>query len=279
MIDHWIMFGPIVLTGAAVGAGTGLLGVQIVGMRIPLIGVCVSHAAMAGAVFAHVAAGWMGVTDADREMLVTGGALVGAMLAAVPLAVFDPRRLRLDPNVVLGVVLSLTMGLTFLGIGLNPRGVTPLVSLLWGSLLYTTAADRVLIGLSAGGLGLFMILFYKELRAILFSRDLARAGGVHVGLVWTGFLMLAAVTIAVSLKGVGGLMIFALLSNPAAAAAQLVRGYGRLLVTSATLGAVSAVGGFYASYALDLPVGACIVLASSVLLGLSLIAGMVRRIQ
>ena len=42
----------IIFAGAVAGASTGLLGVYIVGMRIPFIGICISHAAMAGTMFA-----------------------------------------------------------------------------------------------------------------------------------------------------------------------------------------------------------------------------------
>ena len=41
----------MICSGGVAGASTGLLGTFIVGMRIPFLGVCVSHAALAGAVF------------------------------------------------------------------------------------------------------------------------------------------------------------------------------------------------------------------------------------
>ncbi|HEX41226.1 MAG TPA: metal ABC transporter permease, partial [Phycisphaerales bacterium] len=41
----------VMLAGVVAGGSTGLLGVYIVGMRMPFIGVCISHAAMAGAVY------------------------------------------------------------------------------------------------------------------------------------------------------------------------------------------------------------------------------------
>ena len=41
----------IIFAGAIAGASTGLLGVYIVGMRMPFIGTCISHAAMAGTIF------------------------------------------------------------------------------------------------------------------------------------------------------------------------------------------------------------------------------------
>jgi len=42
---------PVMAGGALAGASSGLLGTFIVGMRIPFLGVCVAHAALAGAVF------------------------------------------------------------------------------------------------------------------------------------------------------------------------------------------------------------------------------------
>ena len=40
----------VIVAGLIAGASTGLLGVYIVGMRIPFIGICISHAAMAGSI-------------------------------------------------------------------------------------------------------------------------------------------------------------------------------------------------------------------------------------
>ena len=42
----------VIFAGAIAGASTGLLGVYIVGMRMPFIGTCISHAAMVGTIFA-----------------------------------------------------------------------------------------------------------------------------------------------------------------------------------------------------------------------------------
>ncbi len=256
MID--VYFIPVMLAALIGGAGTGLLGVQIVGMRIPLLGVVMSHAAMVGAVVAHVlglASGWM-----------MPCAAAGAMLAAIPLGLLRPGRGRVDTNVLMGVLFSLTMGLAFLGIGLSGRDQSTVLSLLWGSLNFVTLRDLAFIAATVAALAAFVALFHRELRAILFSRDLARAGGVHETLVWTAFLVLAGLTLAVNLSAVGGLMIFSLLANPAVAAAHLAKSYLGMLTWSASLGAASAFLGFVAAYLLGWPTGASIVLASSILL-------------
>jgi len=251
-------FIPVMLTALVGGAGTGLLGVQIVGMRIPLLGVVVSHAAMVGAVGAHV----LGLSS-EWLLPCAAGA---AMLGAIPLGALRSQDTRIDTNVLMGVLFSLTMGLAFLGIGLSQREQSTLLGILWGSLNFVTVRDLPVITATVLALAAFIAAFHKELRTILFSRELARAGGVHEAAVWTGYLVLTGLTLAVNLNAVGGLMIFSLLSNPAVAAAQLARSYLGMLIWSASLGAASALLGFLAAYALGLPTGASIVLTSSTLL-------------
>lgn len=257
--------------GALAGGSTGLLGQYIVGMRIPLLGVCVSHAALAGAVFGSLA----GLTGPALLAPALGGAAAAALL----LGLLDPRRIRADTNVVMGILFSLTMGLAFLGLGLFEqfgRNKNEALSLLWGSLSFCGPRDVQLIALTAAAEVLFVALFYKELRAILFSREHAAAAGVHVTAVWTGFLVLTSVVLTVNFKVVGGLMIYSLMVNPAAAAFQLVRGYGRALVLSVVLGAASGVGGFLIALQWHLPTGATIVILSS---GLVLAAGVAAALR
>ncbi|MBN2211850.1 MAG: metal ABC transporter permease, partial [Sedimentisphaerales bacterium] len=44
----------VLLGGFIAGASTGLLGVYLVGLRLPFLGTCISHAAMAGMVWGVV---------------------------------------------------------------------------------------------------------------------------------------------------------------------------------------------------------------------------------
>jgi manganese/iron transport system permease protein len=170
------------------------------------------------------------------------------------------------------------MGLAFLGIGLHNilgRSDNDVRSLLWGSLNFCRWRDVWLMLAAAGALLLYVIVFFKELRAIMFSRADAAAAGIRANAVWTGFLVLVAVVLTVNFQTVGGLMIYSLISNPAAAAFQLVRGCRRAMALAAVLGGATGLGGFLISAATDLPSGAVIVLVSSFLLAL---AAILRRI-
>ena len=82
--------------------------------------------------------------------------------------------------------------------------------------------------------------------------------------------------LTVNFQTVGGLMIYSLITNPAAAAFQLVKGCGRALALAALLGALSGLGGFLIAAVTDLPSGAVIVLFSS---GLVLLAAGIAAVQ
>jgi manganese/iron transport system permease protein len=251
---------PVLLGGLCSGSSAALVGVYVVGMRIPFLAVCVAHAALAGAIFGNLAG-----LDSRAMML---PALAAAVLTALVLGWHENRGEALDGNILLGVLFSLSMGLAFLGLGMFGvlgRSDNDVRSLLWGSLLFCRWRDVGLMAVTGGLLAAFVVLFRKELRALLFSRQHAAAAGIHVGLVWTGFLVLTSLVLTVSFQAVGGLMIYALITNPAVAAFLLVRGHDRALLVAVSAGGATSLLGFGVAWFTNLPVGATIVILSSLL--------------
>ncbi|MBP7050348.1 MAG: metal ABC transporter permease [Phycisphaerae bacterium] len=248
----------IIAAGVIAGASCGLLGAYIVGLRLPFVGIFISHTAMAGTVFSYL----LGLNP------VVGAVAISA-LAAMSLAAIRPGRTRIDPNVAMAILFSLVLGLTFLGVGLIQGTRTEILGLLWGSILFVRGSHVVVIAVAAATFVLFAALFNKELKALLFSRGIASATGVHETFIYALFLALCGVILAVNLPLIGGLMIFSLITNPPAAAYQICRGHRAVLVVSTAFGVLSTVGGFLVSYHLNLPTGACIVLASTLLFALS----------
>jgi len=259
-----VFWAPVMVGGLLAGASSGLLGVFIVGMRIPFLAVCVAHAALAGSVFGSL----LGLQG--QALLLP--AFAAAVLSALILGLLDPQKTRMDDNVLLGVLFSATMGIAFLGIGLHGilgRSDDDVRSLLWGNLNFCRWRDVRLMFAAFLVLLSFVLAFFKEMRAILFSRQDAAAVGIQVTPIWTAFLVLAALNLTVNFQTVGGLMIYSLIANPAAAAFQLVNGFRKAIIVAMLLGAASGVGGFLISAVTDLPSGAVIVLFSSALVALA----------
>ncbi|HEV56025.1 MAG TPA: metal ABC transporter permease [Phycisphaerales bacterium] len=254
MMDAYFI--PILIAGAFAGLSIGLLSVFIVGMRMPFIGSCISHAAMVGAVYASL-----------FQVNPTLGALVLSILAAAGVAFIHPHRRHFDANTGQAILLAFMMGLVFLAVALEEGSRTEMLGLLWGSILFADWGTVVVTGGLAVLLVAFVIAFEKELKAVLFSRSLAAVTSAATEPVYLAFLCFCGLILAVNLKAVGGLLIFSLLVCPAAAAYQVCRGYRSVLLAATGFGAMATTLGFLGSYVFNLPTGACTVIVGTLIFG------------
>ncbi len=245
------LFGTIIAAALLGGAGCSLSGYYLSNLRLPFMGVCLSHAAMAGAVFAHL-------FDLPIWPVAFGAAIVVSFLVG-----YLAERMRLDLNVSMGILFSFIMGLAFIGIGLTQGARTEVLGLIWGNILLVSPWQVVWVGVAALLAALFAVSFGKELKAVLFSRAIAASSGIREGLVYYLLLVVSGLVVTVNLEAVGGLMLFSLLVAPPAAACRLTRRYRSSVLLSALLGAAAALGGLAISYVLNTPTGASIVIVSS----------------
>ena len=250
----------VIFAGAVAGASTGLLGVYIIGMRMPFIGTCISHAAMAGTIFASL----LGLPP-------TVGAIAASVITSTSLAAIRPEKSRMDTNVGLAILFSLMLGLTFLGMGLSTGSRSEVLGLLWGSILFVQKKTAIVITIMAVILAVFAAVFNKEMKVLLFSRSIAAATGVHETFVYCMFLALCGIILSVNLRMIGGLMIFSLITNPAAAAYQICRGHKSVVFTATVLGMLTTIIGFLISFYFALPTGACIVVVSTIIFAVSVL--------
>ncbi len=249
------------------GIACATVGVFVVLMGISFIGVCLSHAAFAGAL--------LGVLLGFDPLL--GAFLFSLGTAAIigPLA----RRGELNLDTSIGVLFSLMLGLAFIFMGLMSGPKTEMLGLLWGSILTVSKTDLILLGIVSAAVVGLVLLFYKEIQAVIFNREIALAVGIPAGLILYGILFLTGSTITVSLSPIGGLLIFSLIINPAAAAYQLTYSLKKMFLLSALFGVISGWIGLLASYFLDIPSGAAIIVTSSLIFGIATIFSPKRKVR
>ncbi|OIQ08046.1 manganese transport system membrane protein MntB [Moorella thermoacetica] len=255
------------LAGLLAGAACSLIGVFVVTMHLSFIGVSLSHAAFAGALFAA----WLGFAPLGGAILfsLTGAAIIG------PLA--DRGEFNLDTPI--GILFSVTMGLAFLFMGLVPGPKTQALELLWGSILTVTGSDIRILAVVAAVITMLVALFFKEIQAVIFHREMARAVGIPADLIFYSILFLTGATVTASLRSIGGLLIFNLILNPAAAAYQLTYSLKKMFFLAVFFGVLSCWAGLAVSYFLDVPSGAAIVLASAVIFVLATIFSPKRKVK
>lgn len=249
------------------GIACGTIGVFVVLMHMPFIGVAMSHAAFAGALLGL----WLGFNP-----LV--GAFGFSLLAA---AIIGPLADRggLSPEVSLGVIFSFMLGIGFLFLGIMPGTRSSALELLWGSILTNTGSDILVLAVVTVVVLVLVFTFFKEIQATVFNRKIALSVGLPATIILYGVLFLAGATVTASLRSIGGLLIFSLILNPAAAAYQLTYSMKRMFILSATFGVLSGWIGLLVSYLLDVPSGATIVITSSIIFVLTAIFSPKRKVK
>ena len=239
------------------GLGCSLLSVFVILMRMPLIGVSMSHAAFAGAVLG---------------MLLGFNPIVSGFVLCLAIAgILGPfsDRARMVPENTLGIFFSFLMGIAFLGMGILSRTKAGALALMWGNLLSLSQRDLAVLAAVTAVLLLFIILFFKEIRAVLFHRRMAAASGVPERFIYYSLLFLIGAVVSSNLSTVGGLLIFALLIQPGATALQLVYDLKLFFLVAAAAGILACVSGLLISYFFDLPSGASVVLMATAVFFLS----------
>ena len=246
-----------ILAGLCGGITCSIVGVFVVTMHLSFIGVCIAHAAFAGALLGV----WLGFNP-----------LVGALLfSLVSAGIIGPMadRGELNPDTSIGIVFSLMLGLAFLFMGMMPGSRTEALNLFWGSILTVSRGNLIFLALVTAIIAGLAVAFYKEIQAVICHRQVALAVGIPATLIFYGILFSTGVTITASLRSIGGLLIYSLILNPAAAAYQLTYSLKRMLLIASVFGIISCWTGLATSYFLDLPSGASIVITSSIIFGLA----------
>lgn len=134
---------------------------------------------------------------------------------------------------------------------------------LFGSVLSVTTEELRTIGAMSILVIGTIVLFSKELYFIAFDQEMAEASGVPARKMFYLLLSLVALTIVVSLKTVGAILVFAMVLIPASTAYQLTHSLSLMTLYSVIIGIGCAVGGVLISYAWDLPSGPAIVILAT----------------
>jgi len=158
-------------------------------------------------------------------------------------------------SAAVGTVLAFSLGLGLLFFRLYAGSVQGIYSFLFGTILGISDRD-VQLTLVVTGLSIVALAIIG--RPLIFASvdpDVAQARGVPVRALAIAFLVVVALSVAITVQIVGTLLIFALLVAPGAAALQLTASPGRALAASVVLAVACTWLGLACAYFTDLPVG------------------------
>jgi zinc transport system permease protein len=235
------------LAGVISAAVAGYFGVFIVQRRMAFMGTGLAHAAFGGVGLALLM---------EQEPLVV--ALPFTVAVAV-LITWVRERSSLGVDTVIGIFFALTMALGIVFIAQLKSYATDAFALLFGSLLGISRFDiwAVLVVLV---LALASLPLWPRWAAATFDRESAIAERLPVRRDDYTLNILLALVIVVAAKVVGIVLVSAFLVIPAAAARLITARFAQMTMVSVALGVLTAVAGLAASYLLDWPSGATVIL-------------------
>jgi zinc/manganese transport system permease protein len=167
----------------------------------------------------------------------------------------NPDAGRRAESAAVGTILAFSLGLGLLFFRLYAGSVQGIYSFLFGTILGISDRD-VQLTLVVTALSIVALAIIG--RPLIFASvdpDVAEARGVPVRALAIAFLVVVAMSVAITVQIVGTLLIFALLVAPGAAALQLTASPGRALAASVALAVVCTWLGLAFAYFTDLPVG------------------------
>jgi zinc transport system permease protein len=238
-------------SGAVIGLLAPAVGFFLVQRRLSLIGDGIGHVAFAG-----VAAGYLfGLSPVLTALIasVGGAGAIEWLRARRGTAGDQALALVFYTGIALGVVLVARAD----ALDVN------LFQFLFGSILTTTRTDLAVVAvLGAAGLATIALL-YRALAGTALDEDGARVAGVPVGFLNGAVAVLAAVTVALSMRIVGILLIAALMVLPVIAASRLAWSMRSTILLSMAIGLACVFAGLTIAYYADLPPGGTIVLLAA----------------
>ena len=242
-----------------------LLGVFVTARRMAFFSDTISHAALAGIALGF----WLGLAEPLLPMV-----LVGLTVAAAMLWLKANTDLHTDTIMALLLAGSVSIGMILLSLLKTSRG--DIHRFLFGDILAVSAPDLWLGGALFLAVGAGAMAKLSDLALLTAQEELAHVSGVRVRRLNGLFIIVLTITVALSIRLLGIILVTSLLVIPPAAARNVSRNLRQQIIISLLAGLAAGLGGIVLSYHLDVPCGPAIVLTSIGIFLATLVAGRLR---
>ena len=230
------------------GITCGVVGTYVVCRRMVFLAGGITHASFGGLGIAFYA----GANP-------IAGAMVFAVLSALGIE-WAGSRGRIREDSAIGIIWSVGMAVGALFMSLRP-GYTSgdLSAYLFGSIVTVTHGDVVALAILTAAIMAGALLWLRPVMYVAFDRDFARSRGIPTRVISYAMAALVAVTIVLSIRIMGIVLLISLMTVPAVTMNTLSKSFRTIAFGSAVLGALGGVAGLAVSYQWELPSGVAII--------------------
>lgn len=249
-----ILLSPFLIRALLAATVTGLaapaIGTYLVQRRLSLLGDGIGHICVTG-----VALGVLTNTAPVATAVVV--AVIGALIIE---GIRSTGKASGDVALALLFYGGIAGGLVLISLAGN--GAFALQGYLFGSITSISTADVWIAVVLAAAVVVLSVALLPQLFAVAHDEAFARTAGLPVGFYNALISVLAAVTVAISMRTVGLLLISALMVVPVATSQQIARGFRTTMAGAMVIGTLAALVGVGTSAFVDVPPGPTIVLVA-----------------
>jgi len=230
------------------GIACGIMGTYVVCRRTVFLAGGITHASFGGLGIAF----YLGLNP-------IAGALVFAVLSALGIE-WAGNRGRIREDSAIGIIWSVGMAVGALFMSLRP-GYTSgdLSAYLFGSIVTVTHGDVVALAILTAAIMAGALLWLRPVMYVAFDRDFARSRGIPTRVISYAMAALVAVTIVLSIRIMGIVLLISLLTMPVAIVNALSKSYRTIALCAPLVAVAGNVAGLVASYNFEVPPGAAII--------------------
>jgi zinc transport system permease protein len=245
---QYAFFRNALLGSLLTAVACGIVGTYIVARRLVFISGGITHASFGGLGLGF----YLGMNPVLMAMVFSVLSAFGVEWAS------KSQDIRED-SAIAGVW-SLGMALGVIFIFLTPGYAPNLSVYLFGNILTISLTDIYWITLAVIALVLIFSLFLKEIIYVAFDSDFAVTQRLPVRWIEYTMMFFIAVTIVLSIRLVGIMLLMSLLTLPQMTANLFTSGFKKIIWGSISIGFSGCLAGLIGSYYLDVPSGAFIIL-------------------
>ncbi len=261
-IDSYFLWRDPMIVGVVSGAICGFLGVYIVLRRIIFVSAMLTQVSSFGVALAFYLQGFSALSlfgplidPFTLSLIMTGAAAIFFAL--------NRESFHISQEGVIGFGYLITSGIVVIIGDRITQGAHDIADILFGSAVVVDPKEVYIVPAVALFFFLLHWKFFKDFIFISFDPEAARLFKYPVRMLNTVLLVTVGVVVAVTTRALGALPVFALAVLPALTALFLTEKLRSVFIFSIIIGVLSSVLGYYSSFILSLPTGACITTSAS----------------
>ena len=226
-----------------------MIGIVMVNRRTSMIGDALSHTALSGVALGLI----IGINPVFTSIII-------CIVASFAIEIIR-KKFKNFGDMATAIIMSLGIGLAAIMSDFTPGG-TSFESFLFGSITSVTSEDVIIVSVIFILVLFFSLYLYYPLLYNSISSLMANLAGINSKLISSIFTFLTAITVAISTKTVGALMISSLMVLPVASGLLISKSYKETFIKSIIIAIIYMMAGISASFYLGIkPGGAIVVIA------------------